>query len=117
LICLASAARRACLGDLGEVDPLAASIEALRIERGIERWHMVGHDAGCAIAVECAHRYPHRVGRLALLTPFIFPDLKPFPLFEVLRKPVVGEVMAPAENLLFWKLVMRVARRGHQHQQ
>ncbi len=91
------------------MDPLAASIEALRIERGIERWHMVGHDAGCAIAVECAHRYPHRVGRLALLTPFIFPDLKPFPLFEVLRKPVVGEVMAPAENLLFWKLVMRVA--------
>jgi pimeloyl-ACP methyl ester carboxylesterase len=96
-------------GGFRELDALAASVEALRIERGIEKWHMVGHDAGCAIAVEYAHCYPHRLGRLALLTPSIFPDLKPFYLFEVLRKPVVGEVMAPAVNLLFWKLVMRLA--------
>jgi pimeloyl-ACP methyl ester carboxylesterase len=54
-----------------------------------------GHDAGCAIGVEYAHRYPYRVGRLALLTPSIFPDLKPFYLFEILRTPVVGEAMAP----------------------
>lgn len=40
---------------------MAASIEALRIERGIEKWH------------------------------------------------IVGEVMAPAINLLVWKLVMRLA--------
>jgi haloalkane dehalogenase len=92
-----------------ELDTLAASIEALRIERGIEKWNLVGHDAGCAIGVEYAHRYPHRVGRLALLTPSIFPDLKPFYLFEILRKPFVGEFMAPAINLLFWKLVMRLA--------
>jgi len=96
-------------GGFRELDALAASIEALRIECGIERWHLVGHDAGCAIGVAYAHRYPHRVGRLALLTPSIFPDLKPFYLFEVLRKPVVGELMAPAINLLFWKLVMRHA--------
>jgi hypothetical protein len=44
-----------------ELDALAAFIETLRIERGIERWHMVGHDAGCAIAVEYAHHYPHRL--------------------------------------------------------
>lgn len=96
-------------GRFRELDVLATSVEALRIERGIERWHLVGHDAGCAIAVEYAHRYPNRVGCLALLTPSIFPDLKPFSLFEILRKPVVGEVMAPAINLLFWKLVMRLA--------
>jgi len=92
-----------------EFDALAASIEALRIERGIEKWNIVGHDAGCAIGVEYAHRYPHRVGRLALLTPSIFPDLKPFYLFEILRKPLLGECMAPAINMLFWKLVMRLA--------
>ena len=91
------------------LDTLAASIETLRIECGIEKWHIVGHDAGCAIGVEYAHRYAHRVGCLALLTPSIFPDLKPFSLFEILRKPIVGEVMAPAINLLFWKLVMRLA--------
>ena len=92
-----------------ELDALAASIEALRIEQGIEKWNVVGHDAGCAIGVEYAHRYPHRVCRLALLTPSIFPDLKPFYLFELLRKPLVGEFMAPAINMLFWKLVMRLA--------
>ncbi len=92
-----------------ELDVLAASVEALRIELGIEKWNLVGHDAGCAIGVEYAHRYPHRVGRLALLTPSIFPDLKPFYLFEILRKPLVGEFMAPAINILFWKLVMRLA--------
>jgi pimeloyl-ACP methyl ester carboxylesterase len=96
-------------GGFRELDALAASIEALRIERGIEKWHLVGHDAGCAIGVAYAHGYPHRVGRLALLTPSIFPDLKPFYLFEILRKPLVGELMAPAINLLFWKLVMRLA--------
>ena len=58
-------------GGFRELDALAVSIEALRIERCIEKGHMVGHDAGCAIAVEYAHRYSHRVGRLALLTPSI----------------------------------------------
>ncbi len=102
-------------GGFRELDTLAASIEALRIECGIEKWHLVGHDAGCAIGVEYAHRYPHHVGRLALLTPSIFPDLKPFYLFEILRKPVIGEVMAPAINLLFWKLVMRIALESDLH--
>jgi pimeloyl-ACP methyl ester carboxylesterase len=96
-------------GGFRELDALVACIEALRIERGVEKWHIVGHDAGCAVAVEYAHHYPHRMGGLALLTPSIFPDLKPFYLFEILRKPVIGEVMAPAINLLFWKLVMRLA--------
>lgn len=97
------------LGGFREIDALAATIEDLRFECGFEKWHIVGHDAGCAVAVEYAHRYPQRLGRLALLTPSLFPDLKPFSLFEVLRKPVVGEILAPAVNLLFWHLVMRLA--------
>ena len=92
-----------------ELDTLAATVEALRRKRGIEKWHIVGHDAGCAIAVHYAHHFPERVGRLALLTPSIFPELKPFYLFEILRKPLLGELMAPAVNLLFWSLVMRRA--------
>ena len=102
-------------GGFRELDSLAASIEALRIELGIEKWHIVGHDAGCAIGIEYAHRNPHRVGRLALLTPSIFPDLKPFYLFEILRRPLVGELLAPAINLLFWKLVMQVALESDLH--
>jgi len=96
-----------------ELDALAASIEDLRVKRNIEKWHIVGHDAGCAIAVHSAHHFQERVGRLALLTPSIFPDLKPFYLFEILRKPFLGELMAPAVNLLFWNLVMRRALDGN----
>lgn len=91
---------------------LAASIEELRKEHGIDKWHVVGHDAGCAIAAHYAHRYPERVGRLALLSPSMFPELKPFYLFEVLRKPVIGELMAPAINPLFWNVAMRLAMAG-----
>jgi pimeloyl-ACP methyl ester carboxylesterase len=91
------------------LEDLAACIEDLRVEHRISKWHVVGHDAGCAIAVHYAHRFPDRVERLALLTPSMFPELRPFCLFEVLRKPVVGELLAPAINLLFWNVVMRLA--------
>lgn len=92
---------------------LAASTEAIRIDRRIEKWHVVGHDAGCAIAVHDVHQFPRRVGRIALLIPSMFPELKPFYLFEVLRKPVIGEIVAPIINLLFWTIVMRVATGNH----
>jgi pimeloyl-ACP methyl ester carboxylesterase len=91
---------------------LAASIEAIRMEHRIEKWHVVGHDAGCAISVHYAHHFPHRVGRLALLSPSIFPELKPFYLFELLRKPAIGELLAPVVNLLFWNVAMRLAMAG-----
>ena len=92
-----------------DLDCLVAKIEALRIKCGIEKWHVVGHDAGCAIAVHYAHRHRQRVDRLALLTPSIFPDLKPFAPFQLLRKPILGELMAPIINLVFWKLIMKRA--------
>lgn len=98
--------------DFRDLDALAASIEDIRIEHRIEKWHIVGHDGGCAIAVHYAHRFRHRVGRLALLSPSMFPELKPFYLFEVLRKPAIGELMAPVINLLFWNVAMRLALAG-----
>jgi haloalkane dehalogenase len=92
-----------------DLDRLAASIEQIRIERNVDVWHVVGHDAGCAIAIHYAHQYPQHVGKLALLSPSIFPDLKPFYLFEILRMPLIGELAAPLISLLFWKLAMRLA--------
>jgi pimeloyl-ACP methyl ester carboxylesterase len=98
----------------GELNALVAAIEALRIKCGIDKWHVVGHDAGCAIAVLYAYQHQEHVDRLALLTPSIFPDLEPFFLFELLRKPLLGEMMAPVINLIFWKLVMRRTFNGNQ---
>ena len=43
----------------------------------IAKWHVVGHDAGPAVAVH-AHRFPEHLDHLVLLSPAVFPELKPF---------------------------------------
>jgi pimeloyl-ACP methyl ester carboxylesterase len=96
---------------LRELPALALALDQLRAKHSIRKWHVVGHDAGCAVAVHYAHRFPGRVERLGLLTPSLFPELKPFYLFELLRKPLLGELLAPAVNLIFWNIVMRLALR------
>jgi pimeloyl-ACP methyl ester carboxylesterase len=91
------------------VDLLAGKLEEIRIEQGVEKWHVVGHDAGSAVAIHYAHRFPERVGHLVLLSPAVFPELKPFPIFRLMRLPVLGELIAPLVSLIFWKLAMRMA--------
>lgn len=95
--------------DFRDLRKLADAIEDMRVRRGIDKWHLVGHDAGCAIAVHYAERFPERVACMALMSPSMFPDLKPFFLFEILRRRVVGELMAPLVNLVFWRYAMRAA--------
>jgi pimeloyl-ACP methyl ester carboxylesterase len=88
---------------------VATQIEDVRIRYRVQRWHIVGHDGGCAVAVQYARLFPKRVGCLALLSPAIFPDLRPFFLLELLRKPVLGELSAPLVHALFWHVAMRRA--------
>jgi pimeloyl-ACP methyl ester carboxylesterase len=90
----------------------AEKIESLRIQYGVTKWHVVGHDGGSAIAVEYAARFPNHVACLALMSPAIFPELKPFYLLNTLRKPLVGEVLAPLLHFVFWKVAMRRALMG-----
>lgn len=96
-------------GSVNQLEMLADQIERIRIEQGIDKWHVVGHDAGSAIAVYYAHRFQDRVDHLALLSPAVFPELKPFHLFRVIRQPVIGELLAPVVNAIFWKIAMRYA--------
>jgi len=93
----------------GHLDRLAKQVESIRLQHGVKRWHVVGHDAGAAIAVHYAGRFSRNVACLALLSPAIFPELKPFYLLNALRKPVVGEVLAPLLNFVFWQIAMRRA--------
>src|ERR1700685_31266 len=93
---------------------IALGIEALRVENKIEKWHIVGHDAGSAVAVHYTHAFQHRVGRLALLSPALFPELRPYFLLEILRKPVLGELLAPAVGSIFWNIAMRRAARNEE---
>jgi pimeloyl-ACP methyl ester carboxylesterase len=94
---------------LNQLEEVADEIEKIRVEHGIAKWHVVGHDAGSAVAVHYAHRFQEHVDHLALLSPAVFPELKPFHLFRVIRRPVIGELLAPVVNALFWKIAMRYA--------
>ena len=94
------------------LDRMAQQIELLRIQHGVKRWHIVGHDAGSAIAVQYAGSFAKNVGCLALLSPAVFPDLKPFYLLNPLRKRMLGEVLAPLVLFLFWQIAMRRAITG-----
>jgi len=92
-----------------QLEVLADQIESIRLEHGIAKWHVVGHDAGAAVAVHYAHRFQEHVDHLALLSPAVFPELKPFHLFRIIRRPVIGELLAPVVNAIFWKIAMRHA--------
>jgi pimeloyl-ACP methyl ester carboxylesterase len=96
----------------GYLDRVAKRIELLRIQHGVKKWHVVGHDAGSAVAVQYATRFSRHVECLALLSPAIFPDLKPFYLLNALRKPLMGEVLAPLVHFAFWGIAMRRAIAG-----
>ena len=93
----------------GYLDRLAKQIEQLRTQHGVKKWHVVGHDAGCAIAIQYAAGFSRHVACLVLMSPAIFPELKPFYLLNALRKPLLGEVLAPLWHFLFWQIAMRRA--------
>ncbi|MFC8506892.1 alpha/beta fold hydrolase [Streptomyces sp. NPDC057411] len=50
-------------------DRLVDDVEALRAHLGLDRIDLLGHSAGANLAVQYAARHPHRVRRLALVTP------------------------------------------------
>ncbi len=81
----------------GSLDPecYAAGLEALRTQLNIPRWHLVGHDAGSAIAVHYAARFPERVERIVLCSPPLFPEHKIPWFFRLLRTRGLGEALAP----------------------
>jgi proline iminopeptidase len=48
-------------------DNLTADADGLRQALGFERWAVLGHSFGGMVALEYAHRYPHRLSHLVLL--------------------------------------------------
>ncbi|WP_043635603.1 alpha/beta fold hydrolase [Nonomuraea candida] len=52
-------------------DRLVDDVEALREHLGLDRFDLLAHCAGANLAVLYAARHPHRVSRLALITPSV----------------------------------------------
>lgn len=96
----------------GFLRSLAEQLDELRRAHNIEKWHVVGHDAGSVIAVHYARYFPQRVDRLVLLSPALFPELRPYHLLRALRKPLLGELFAPVLRFAFWKVAMQRAVGG-----
>ena len=94
---------------------VAAQIEEVPRRHRVKHWHVVGHDGGSAVAVQYAYLYPQQVDCLALLSPALLPDLEPFFLLDLLRKPILGELSAPLVNAVFWHVAMRRALPGARH--
>jgi pimeloyl-ACP methyl ester carboxylesterase len=94
---------------------LAEHIDEIRIQNKIDRWHVVGHDAGSVVAVHYAYYFQEHVACMALLSPALFPELKPYFLLEALRKPILGEMLAPLIGPIFWKIAMQRAVVGTEH--
>ncbi|MGW4895864.1 alpha/beta fold hydrolase [Kitasatospora sp. NPDC004240] len=55
--------------DTYRCDRMAEDVEALREHLGLARPDLLAHCAGANLAVRYAERYPHRIGRLVLITP------------------------------------------------
>lgn len=82
----------------------ANEIEMLRRELSIPAWHVVGHDAGSAIAVHYSAEFRDCVNKLVLCSPPIFPELRPPFVFRLLRAPLVGDILAPLLIPLIWRI-------------
>ncbi len=88
-------------------DVYADALDALRAELSFSSWYVVGHDAGCVLAVHYAARFPDQVRRLVLCSAPIFPDLQIPWFFRLVRTPMIGELWAPLVLQAVWTVLRR----------
>ncbi|MEM7583085.1 MAG: alpha/beta hydrolase [Acidobacteriota bacterium] len=89
------------------LDDVAQQVEGLREELGFPSWHVVGHDAGSALAVHYAVAYPRRVERMALVAPPVFPEFRRIWPFHLLQVKGLGEMLAPLVVFIMWSGVLQ----------
>lgn len=69
----------------------AALLVAVLDELGIQRADVVAHSMGAAVSLTLAAEFPDRVGRLALIGPWVFEEQVPW-AFRDARQPGLGEI-------------------------
>jgi len=73
-------------------DAHAALLFKLLDQLGVERVHVVGHSWGCSIALAMALEQPARVGRVVLMSAWVYEDQLPL-FMRLSRVPGVGEAL------------------------
>jgi len=86
-----------------------AALDSLRAQLGLGAWDVVGHDAGAAIAAQYAASHPDRTRRLVLRAPPVMAVSPPPLVMRLLRRPLLGELLAPALLPLLWRLLLPLA--------
>jgi len=92
-------------------DVYANALDAIRADLSVSSWHLVGHDAGCVLAVHYAARFPHQVRGLVLCSAPIFPDFQVPWFFRLVRTPIIGELWAPLVLQTVWTFLRRTLGR------
>ncbi|MGH3860173.1 alpha/beta fold hydrolase [Actinokineospora sp.] len=87
-------------------DRLVDDVEALRKHLGHDQVDLLGHSAGCNLAVLYAARYPERVRALVLVTPSVYavgitisPDVRRAVISRREGEPWHGQVSAAFESI------------------
>jgi pimeloyl-ACP methyl ester carboxylesterase len=96
-----------------ELSHYVSEVELIRKELSISAWHVVGHDAGSAIAVHYSAIFPDFVKKLVLCSPPIFPELRLPWAFRVLRTRLLGDVLAPFITPLVWHIGLPASLERH----
>jgi pimeloyl-ACP methyl ester carboxylesterase len=99
----------------GSLDPAryAEELESLRQRLGFPTWDVVGHDAGSTIAVHYAARFGHRLNRLVLCSPPIFPEFRIPWFFRIVRIRLLGDCIAPFVTSVLLPIGFRLQLERH----
>lgn len=94
----------------GSQDPArcAQALDELRVQLGLQSWHIVAHDAGAAVAVHYATRFNAAVNRLVLCSPPLLADFKIPWFFRLVRASVAGDLLAPIVKTLVFRVGVRI---------
>jgi len=104
-------------------DTLSADLEELRAELGFEKWMVLGHSFGSYVALDYAHRYPDRVGKLILVdgAPALdYPDVIGANLTRrgtpeqaaLLQKAMIAPLESDEEFRRSWNLILPLYFHG-----
>ncbi len=79
-------------------------LDELRAHLGLERFCLAAHDLGSSVAVDYMGKYAHRVEKLILMSPPVYPDFKEPAIVKLVRIPGLGELLVAVIKTALFKI-------------